>query len=120
MARGWIAFAIVLLGLLEARSGAQSSSSPTMPPSRMPDMTSETRGGRVERDPFREKQEKDREKLRNVERQKRMVVEAERLLLLASELKATAAKTGELSEVDTKKLEEIEKLARSVKTRMKD
>ena len=75
-------------------------------------------GGRTERDPFREKTEKDRELARNVDRQRRMVFEANRLLLLVSEVKESVARTGTLSPEDTKKLEEIQKLARSVKMRM--
>jgi len=47
-----------------------------------------------------------------------MVFEANRLLLLVAEVKESVARTGTISPEDTKKLEEIQKLARSVKMRM--
>ena len=75
-------------------------------------------GERTDRDPFREKTERAREQARNLDRQRRMVFEANRLLLLVAEVKESVARTGTLSPEDTKKLEEIQKLARSVKLRM--
>jgi hypothetical protein len=61
------------------------------------------------------------EKMRNNERQKRLVADTEKLLALATDLKAQVDKSNKdtLSVDVIKKAEEIEKLARSVKERMK-
>jgi hypothetical protein len=58
---------------------------------------------------------------RNNERQKRLVADTDKLLALASDLKAQVDKTNKdtLSVDVIKKAEEIEKLAHSVKERMK-
>jgi len=58
---------------------------------------------------------------RNNERQKRLVADTEKLLALATDLKAQVDKTNKdtLSVDVIKKAEEIEKLAHSVKERMK-
>jgi hypothetical protein len=59
--------------------------------------------------------------MRNVERQKRLVSDTERLLTLATQLHEDVEKTDQhiLSVDVVKRAEEIEKLARSVKERMK-
>jgi hypothetical protein len=61
------------------------------------------------------------EKLRNNDRQKRLVADTERLLSLATDLKEQVDKsTKDTLSVDViKKADEIEKLAHSVKERMK-
>jgi hypothetical protein len=61
------------------------------------------------------------EKLRNADRQKRLVADTEKLLTLATDLKAQVDKsTKDTMSVDViKKADEIEKLAHSVKERMK-
>jgi hypothetical protein len=58
---------------------------------------------------------------RNIERQKRLVADTEKLLALATDLKQEVDKTNKdvMSVEVIKKAEEIEKLARSVKERMK-
>jgi hypothetical protein len=58
---------------------------------------------------------------RNNERQKRLVADTDKLLALATDLKAQVDKTNQntLSVDVIKKAEEIEKLAHSVKERMK-
>jgi hypothetical protein len=60
-------------------------------------------------------------KMRNEDRQKRLVADTERLLALAADLKAQVDQSAadSLSEDGMKKVEEIEKLAHSVKERMK-
>jgi len=60
-------------------------------------------------------------KLQNDDRQKRLVADTERLLVLATDLKAQVDKsTKDTLSVDViKKADEIEKLAHSVKERMK-
>ena len=69
-------------------------------------------------DPHRNEQQ---EKLRNNDRQKRLVADTDKLLVLATDLKAQVDKSNKdtLSVGVIKKAEEIEKLARSVKERMK-
>ncbi len=63
----------------------------------------------------------NQEKARNLERQRRLVADTQRLLQLATELKAEVDKTNQniLSVDVVKKAEEIERLAKSVKDRMK-
>lgn len=61
------------------------------------------------------------EQVRNTERQKRLVQDTDKLLALATDLKQEVDKTNKdvLSVEVIKKAEEIEKLAHSVKERMK-
>lgn len=64
------------------------------------------------------------EKTRNNERQKKLVADTDKLLTLATELKSQVEKTDKVDKgappVDVvKKAEEIEKLAKSVRDRMK-
>lgn len=63
----------------------------------------------------------DQEKARNDDRQKKLVADTEKLLALATELKADVDKTNKdtLSVDVVKKADEIEKLAHSVKEKMK-
>ena len=63
----------------------------------------------------------EQERLRNSDRQKRLVADTDKLLALATDLKAQVDKsTKDTLSVDViKKADEIEKLARSVKERMK-
>jgi nitric oxide reductase activation protein len=72
-------------------------------------------------DPHRAERADQQEKLRNNDRQKRLVADTEKLLVLATDLKAQVDKsTKDTLSVDViKKADEIEKLARSVKERMK-
>lgn len=58
---------------------------------------------------------------RNSERQKRLIADTDKLLVLATELKQDVSKTNkDVLSVDViKKADEIEKLAHSVKERMK-
>lgn len=80
------------------------------------------RGGRnEERDPSYARMQEQASKTRNSERQKRLVTDTETLLRLATELKQDVDKTDKntLSMDVIKKAEEIEKLAHSVKERMR-
>jgi hypothetical protein len=58
---------------------------------------------------------------RNLDRQKRMTADSERLLSLATQLKQTmgSGEKGAVSPDAARKAEEIEKLAKSVRDRMK-
>ncbi len=69
-----------------------------------------------EMDPFSEK----RLRAMNADRQKSMVSDTEKLLKLARQLDAEIASnpTDELTPEETRKLAEIEKLARNVKSKM--
>ncbi len=73
------------------------------------------------RDPMEEKMEHDREKALNKQRQTNLQKDTDRLLKLATELKEYVDKTNEhtLSLDVIKKADEIEKLAKSVKDKMK-
>jgi hypothetical protein len=66
--------------------------------------------------------EEQQAKARNSERQKKLVADTDKLLALATDLKAQVDKTNkDVLSVDViKKADEIEKLAHSVKERMKD
>ncbi len=74
-----------------------------------------------ERDPNFVRMQEQAAKTRNSDRQKRLVADTDRLLTLATELKQDVAKTDKntLSVDVIKKTEEIEKLAHSVRERMK-
>jgi len=75
----------------------------------------------AEPDPLEPHRAEQQEKLRNTDRQKRLVADTEKLLSLATDLKAQVDKsTKDTLSVDViKKADEIEKLAHSVKERMK-
>ena len=72
-------------------------------------------------DPITRRMEQERLRQANKERQAKLKEDTDKLLQLASELKASVDKTNEnvLSLEVIKKAEEIEKLAKSVKDRMK-
>jgi hypothetical protein len=73
-------------------------------------------------DPMREKMERDAAKQRNVQREQDIKRDSEKLLELATELKQYVDKTNEnvISLDVIKKAEQIEKLAKSVKEKMKE
>ncbi|MBI2683575.1 MAG: hypothetical protein HYX26_10265 [Acidobacteriales bacterium] len=74
-----------------------------------------------QRDPIDEKMERERQKAQNKERQESLKKDTDRLLALATELKEQVDKTDEnrLSLDVLKKTEEIEKLAKQVREKMK-
>ncbi|MDP9052635.1 MAG: hypothetical protein M3O31_18230 [Acidobacteriota bacterium] len=67
------------------------------------------------------KMEQDQAKFRNIDRQKQLVLDTQKLLALAAELKEEVDKSNKdtLSLDVVRKAEEIEKLAHSVKEKMK-
>ena len=69
-------------------------------------------------DPMRPRLEEQQARSRNNERQKRLMADTNKLLALAADLKQQMDKTNKDVDV-VKKAEEIEKLAKSVKERMK-
>ena len=74
-----------------------------------------------QKDPGEEKMEREREKALNKQRQTNLQKDTDRLLQLATELKQYVDKTNEhtLSLDVIKKADEIEKLAKSVKDKMR-
>ncbi len=78
-------------------------------------------GQRRPRDPEEVRMERDRLKRMNKERHERLKSDTDKLLVLATELKQYVDRTNEntLSLDVLKKAEEIEKLARSVREKMK-
>jgi len=72
-------------------------------------------------DPANPRREEQQAQLRNSDRQKRLVADTDKLLELATDLKQQVDKTNKdtLSVDVIKKADEIEKLAHSVKERMK-
>jgi len=74
-----------------------------------------------EPDPMAPHREQKQAEMRNVDRQKRLVADTDKLLELATDLKEQVGKsTKDTLSVDViKKADEIEKLAHSVKERMK-
>ena len=100
----------LLLLTLPALSSAQN---PRMPPMPQPEAPTE--------DPSKSRLERDMAKKANQERQAALRRDTEKLFKLASELKGYVDKSNEnvLSFEVVKKAEEIEKLAHSVKEKMK-
>ncbi len=100
-----------------AAAGAQSSPYPGSAPPRPGQASSPPQLGEANSGTILESQAA----ARNLERQRRLVADTQRLLQLATELKTEVDKTNQniLSVDVVKKAEEIEKLARSVKERMK-
>ena len=99
---------------------------PQTPPSsrqgqQMPGTPLPGRSNPGEPDPMDPHRAEQQEKLRNNDRQKRLVADTDKLLALATDLKAQVDKsTKDTLSVDViKKADEIEKLAHSVKERMK-
>jgi hypothetical protein len=72
-------------------------------------------------DPNMRHAQEEAAKQRNLDRQKRLVADTDKLLQLAQELKVEVGKSNKdmLSVTVIKKAEEIEKLAKSVRERMK-
>ncbi|MGH9596853.1 MAG: hypothetical protein ACRD3K_08665 [Edaphobacter sp.] len=94
-----------------------------MPPGarQIPGMPTLGRNNPADPDPLDPRREEQLAQLRNVDRQKRLVADTDKLLALATDLKAQVDKsTKDTMSVDViKKADEIEKLAHSVKERMK-
>jgi hypothetical protein len=101
---------------------SRQSSSPTSPGSvRVNPGMPPIDGRNPETDPLAPRMEEQQARSRNSERQKKLMADTDKLLLLATDLKQQVDKTNKdvLSVDVVKKAEEIEKLAKSVKERMK-
>lgn len=125
-----VVIAVVMSGaaMLAPRVWAQQGSSfPSMSPQSSGKMPSASMGGQQDdnnsntRDPLAQQQEARRARAAMDERQRKMQEDTAKLLQLAEQLKAEMEKTNkfQMSLEVVKKAEEIEKLARDVKNRMK-
>ncbi len=108
---------LLLFAMTAASPGvlmAQGPPTPTFPP---PPGSEQQRN----KDPMTEKVERDAAKQRNVQREQDIKRDTEKLLELATELKQYVDKTNEnIISLDViKKADQIEKLAKSVKEKMK-
>jgi hypothetical protein len=109
--------ALMLFAILAPSSLAQAVEPGQPPSASMP-------GGQRQRDaeaPWTEDQKRELAKKQNLQRQKDIQKDTDQLLDLAAELKAYVDKTNEniISLEVIKKAEQIEKLAKSVKEKMK-
>ncbi len=110
---------VILLSLFAVGLTSPPSQNPTLPsPPQLPSPSDRTTPAE---DEARTKLERDMAKKANQERQLALKRDTEKLLKLSTELKEYVDKTNEnmLSLDVVKKAEEIEKLAHSVKTKMK-
>ena len=110
---------LVLLLTLVACLGSMQAQSPGLPSA--PQIPSPSQPTTPAEDEARSKLERDMAKKANQERQNALKRDTEKLLKLSTELKEYVDKTNEnmLSLDVVKKAEEIEKLAHSVKSKMK-
>jgi len=109
-------------GILLAISGVAGVSQQGLPPRQQsPDPTKPLGEPNRNDDPFAGKLAEQQARSRNADRQKRLVADTDKLLSLATELKQDVDKTDKntLSVDVVKRADEIEKLAHSVKERMK-
>lgn len=109
----------IILVLFTASLSLTHAQNPTLPsPPQLPVPTDRARSAE---DEARSRLERDMAKKANQERQLALKRDTEKLLKLSTELKEYVEKTNEnmLSLDVVKKAEEIEKLAHSVKTKMK-
>lgn len=119
--RGGAAAAAAMCMMLACPAHAQSPGT-TLP--QMPDVSGSHSSPLDDKtpDPVRERVDAERLKALNDDRHKRLVADAQKLLDLATELKADVDKANknELSVTVVKKAAEMEKLAHDVKERMRD
>jgi hypothetical protein len=115
---------IFLLAVLVSASGVGKTQRTGQQPLDPPDPLKIQDGSddKHNNDPMRAASAERQAKLRNEERQKRLVADTDRLLTLVTQLHEDVAKTDKniLSIDVVKRADEIEKLAHSVKERMKD
>ncbi|MEI9980563.1 MAG: hypothetical protein WDN23_16530 [Edaphobacter sp.] len=114
---------VFLAGARGGVSGGQVLSPPSAQGARIPGVQQPKTGvtDPEEPDPLAPHRDQQQAALRNADRQKRLVADTDKLLALATDLKQQVDKsTKDTLSVDViKKADEIEKLAHSVKERMK-
>jgi hypothetical protein len=110
---------LIFISVGTAQRGRRSITSDGNPPGNTDPQFGQRRN---QRDPLEQQAERDRAKQLNKERQATLKRDTDKLLELATELKQYVDKTNEnvLSLEVLKKAEQIEKLAHSVKEKMKD
>jgi hypothetical protein len=115
-----VGMVLLLTMLPETLSGGQMPQPPALP-SRQNPGTPPSSSGLPDFGSSNPKIEEQQARARSTERQKKLVADTEKLLALATELKTDVDKTNQnILSVDViKKADEIEKLAHSVKERMK-
>jgi hypothetical protein len=108
-----LALTVAGWGQSSGQSGGHSTPSSPTPPSLSPTVPGDTG--------IPPQMEQDQAKMRNTERQKQLVSDTQKLLALAQELKVDVDKSNKdtLSLDVIRKADEIEKLAHSVKEKMK-
>ncbi len=113
----WLAVALALPACSGVAQQTGSGSPFTIPPRGFPQQGSATFGSD---DPSNPLNSEKRVHMMNVERQKALVADTNRLFALATELNNEIAKShpGELSPEQLRKVAEIEKLAHSVRDKM--
>jgi hypothetical protein len=116
----WILFACLLFSSLgEAQQAHGNPSTQNPPPPAFPNQTVPTIGGAA--DPAQQRMADEMAKKANLARQAALKSDTDKLLKLAEELKTSVDKSSaNVLSIDViKKAEEIEKLAHSVKDKMK-
>jgi hypothetical protein len=118
-----VAMVTVVLMTVGSVRGSSGQMFPTQPVHQNPGLPKTGMGTdpATDSDPTAPHRAEQQAKLQNVDRQKRLVADTDKLLSLATDLKQQVDKTTkDTMSVDViKKAEEIEKLAHSVKERMK-
>ena len=124
----WVAMVGLILAagtcVVAGRGQSRQNPPPVMGPPPMSGANLPSIGGRPDpsaNDPLSGRLEEQQIKSRNSDRQKRLVSDTDRLLTLSKELKEQVETPGKAPGAGDvgKKAEEIEKLAKSVKDRMK-
>jgi hypothetical protein len=112
---------VLLLTMLPETLSVGQMPQPPLPPSRQTPVIPPPGSGLPDFGPSNPKVEEQQARARSTDRQKKLVADTEKLLALATELKTDVDKTNkDILSVDViKKADEIEKLAHSVKERMK-
>jgi hypothetical protein len=112
---------ILMIGASVGLSGGQIVQQPLDPLQQQPHFPGNGRNNADQPSPLDGPRAEQQEKARSTDRQKRLVADTDKLLALATDLKQQVDKTNQnILSVDViKKADEIEKLAHSVKERMK-
>ena len=112
---------VAVVGVVLAVGSSAKGSGGQMQMPGFPDSLPQQMPGHRSRDAADGKRGQELAKMRNEDRQKKLVADTEKLLALATDLKTQVDQSAadSLSEDGMKKVEEIEKLAHSVKERMK-
>jgi hypothetical protein len=110
---------VLLLGGRSAQAQVASSATTIRT---VPTLAEDSRNPNVPPDPLQDQMENKSKLQRNEERQRKLVSDTDRLLLLANQLKSEIAASGgeTMTPQMLHQMDEIEKLARSVKDKMRN